>query len=90
MKIYNQPVLWLGTAEVNHTPKGEACNASRRCEAALVSTPGGRHEKVMVKWDGTWIPENQVEFSREYEDQTGKLVAGEIAAKLEAALTRRH
>jgi len=90
--IFNNAVIWLGTAEVNHKLKGEIANDSLRVRAALVKTPGNQTEKVLIEWEGRWIPEHHATFSREYEDAATKNlienVNPDIAARIDAALTR--
>lgn len=90
-KIYDANVAWLGTAEVNHRLKGQTANESMRVRAALVETPKTGKEKVLIEWEGRWIPEHQTCFSREYEDESGYLIVKvnpALGEKLDAALIR--
>lgn len=90
--IYENKVIWIGTAEVNNKLKGVDANDSLRVRAALVKSPKRRSEKVMIEWGGKWIPENKTVFSREYEDAaSGDLIESvnpEIAARIDLALIR--
>lgn len=74
-KIYDNNVIWMGTAEVDHRLRDETSNDSIRVDVALVSTPRWKKEKILVKWGGKWISEKMTSGSREYEDAaTGELI----------------
>jgi hypothetical protein len=92
--IYENEVIWIGTAEVNHKLKGEVANDSLRVRVALVKSPKRGDEQVLVEWEGTWITENQTVFSREYEDAASgdliETVNPEIAKRIDAALARKR
>lgn len=91
MKIYQNTVVWSGTAEVNHRLAGEKANDSLRVQAALVETPKHKKLKTLVNWEDRWIPVEAATFCREFEDEDGNLItdtAPELAGKIEKTLEK--
>lgn len=84
-QIYNDTVLWRGTAEVSHKLHGEDVNSEIRVDAALVATPKQKKEKILFKWEGVWISANTITSCREFEDKN----TGELVCDISKALTDR-
>ena len=88
-KIMGMEVAWEGTCEANFTHDGEVGARGDRVPAALVASPKRGNEKIIVKIEGKWRPENTTNFTREYEAaDTGDLVTSDVCEKIEAALKR--